>query len=136
MIGRVERGVFTNWARRLRYVPKWLAKPNTEQEIDVFLHQNLISDAISAVEGDPDLKQLQAQPAVDPRQGSFFRTRPRLYFWQVIAMREPGEPEMHALKEIESWMQHGDELARGLGREPLSRQLRTRRAKSRFWRTR
>ena len=31
--GRVERGVFTNWARRFRYVPKRFAKPATEQEI-------------------------------------------------------------------------------------------------------
>ena len=31
--GRVERGVFTNWARRFRYVPKRFAKPTTEQEI-------------------------------------------------------------------------------------------------------
>ena len=37
--GRVERGVFTNWARRFRYVPKKVAKPNTEQEI-VDLIQN------------------------------------------------------------------------------------------------
>ena len=29
--GRVERGVFTNWARRFRYVPKRFAKPATEQ---------------------------------------------------------------------------------------------------------
>jgi hypothetical protein len=31
--GRVERGVFTNWARRFRYVPTKFAKPATEQEI-------------------------------------------------------------------------------------------------------
>jgi FAD/FMN-containing dehydrogenase len=31
--GRVERGVFTNWARRFRYVPKRFAKPATEREI-------------------------------------------------------------------------------------------------------
>ena len=31
--GRVERGVFTNWARRFRYVPEKFAKPTTEQEI-------------------------------------------------------------------------------------------------------
>jgi FAD/FMN-containing dehydrogenase len=31
--GRVKRGVFTNWARRFRYVPKRFAKPTTEQEI-------------------------------------------------------------------------------------------------------
>ena len=37
--GRVERGVFTNWARRFRYVPKTFAKPTTEQEI-VDLIQN------------------------------------------------------------------------------------------------
>ena len=37
--GRVERGVFTNWARRFRYVPKRFAKPATEQEI-VELIQN------------------------------------------------------------------------------------------------
>ena len=37
--GRVERGVFTNWARRFRYVPKKFAKPTTEQEI-VDLIQN------------------------------------------------------------------------------------------------
>jgi hypothetical protein len=43
---------------------------------------------------------------------------------------------MHTLKEIESWMQHRDELARGIRHEPLSRQLRTTRAKSCFWRTR
>jgi hypothetical protein len=43
---------------------------------------------------------------------------------------------MHTLKEIESWMEHRDELAWGLGHEALSRQLRTRGAKSRFCRTR
>jgi hypothetical protein len=43
---------------------------------------------------------------------------------------------MHTLKEIELWMQHRDELARGFGHEPLSRQLGTTRAKSRFWRAR
>ena len=37
--GRVERGVFTNWARRFRYVPRTFAKPTTEQEI-VALIQN------------------------------------------------------------------------------------------------
>ena len=37
--GRVERGVFTNWARRFRYVPEKFAKPTTEQEI-VDLIQN------------------------------------------------------------------------------------------------
>ena len=31
--GRVERGVFTNWARGFRYVPKRFAKPATEREI-------------------------------------------------------------------------------------------------------
>ena len=31
--GRVERGVFKNWARRFRYVPKRFAKPTTEEEI-------------------------------------------------------------------------------------------------------
>jgi len=31
--GRVERGVFTNWGRRFRYIPKRFAKPATEQEI-------------------------------------------------------------------------------------------------------
>ncbi len=31
--GRVERGVFTNWARRFRYVPKRFAQPATEREI-------------------------------------------------------------------------------------------------------
>ena len=39
MEGRVERGVFTNGAKRLRYVPKRFAKPATEQEI-VELIQN------------------------------------------------------------------------------------------------
>jgi hypothetical protein len=43
---------------------------------------------------------------------------------------------MHTLKEIESWMRHRDELAWELGHEPLIRQLRRTRAKSRFWRTR
>jgi FAD/FMN-containing dehydrogenase len=37
--GRVERGVFTNWARRFRYAPKRFAKPTTEHEI-VELIQN------------------------------------------------------------------------------------------------
>jgi FAD/FMN-containing dehydrogenase len=37
--GRVERGVFTNWARRFRYVPKRFARPATEKEI-VELIQN------------------------------------------------------------------------------------------------
>ncbi|HZB08094.1 MAG TPA: D-arabinono-1,4-lactone oxidase [Rubrobacter sp.] len=31
--GRVERGVFTNWARRFRYAPKRFVKPTSEQEI-------------------------------------------------------------------------------------------------------
>jgi FAD/FMN-containing dehydrogenase len=31
--GRVERGLFTNWARRFRYAPRTFAKPTTEQEI-------------------------------------------------------------------------------------------------------
>src|SRR5215217_8099134 len=31
--GRVEGGVFRNWARRFRYAPKKFVKPNTEQEI-------------------------------------------------------------------------------------------------------
>mgnify|MGYP003289000374 CR=1 FL=1 len=31
--GRVERGVFTNWARRFRNVPRRFAKPATEREI-------------------------------------------------------------------------------------------------------
>src|ERR687898_1532932 len=31
--GRVERGVFTNWARRFRYAPKRFGKPTSEQEI-------------------------------------------------------------------------------------------------------
>jgi hypothetical protein len=39
------------------------------------------------------------------------------------------------MKEIESWMRHRDELAWVLGHEPLIRRLRTRRAKSHFWRT-
>jgi FAD/FMN-containing dehydrogenase len=31
--GRVQRGVFTNWARRYRYAPEKFARPTTEQEI-------------------------------------------------------------------------------------------------------
>jgi hypothetical protein len=31
--GKVNRGVFTNWARRFRYAPKKIVKPTTEQEI-------------------------------------------------------------------------------------------------------
>jgi len=31
--GRVERGVFTNWARRFRYAPRRFVKPTTEGEI-------------------------------------------------------------------------------------------------------
>jgi FAD/FMN-containing dehydrogenase len=31
--GRVDRGIFTNWARRFRYVPRKFVKPTTEQQI-------------------------------------------------------------------------------------------------------
>ncbi len=31
--GRVDRGVFANWARRFRYKPKRFARPTTEEEI-------------------------------------------------------------------------------------------------------
>lgn len=31
--GRVQRGVFMNWARRFRYTPKHVARPTTEEEI-------------------------------------------------------------------------------------------------------
>jgi hypothetical protein len=51
-------------------------------------------------------------------------------------MSAPGESELHAMKEIESWMRHRDELVWRLAHEPLIRQHGTRRTKSHFWRTR